>query len=450
MNQTTNTQMVLNQLDLLVPVIPCQYDYMTTYDTPMEYLRGAALRLLWLGAAPASQLQQFLGLDAHELDILINQLLSHHDISIDAQTGRCELTPSAKLRFKRGEPVIEVEELRKATVHYDMVTGEALAYQKTSGQTGYGLAIPVEQTYLSRDKANLLFTQQFKRMVETEILTGFDPAKTSLLSKVTKVNIKPKLVNRITLNLSYDPNTGETELIGLDELDSRADPIRDELLPLLAEQNADANLVWATSLIAQLPLLAPLQHLIGPNGVDITGLMIQHATHLNKYGQSPLVVGALSSLPNRERVGHAIGDAQRRLKSGRERPNIHWYTPQTPLWGATLSVNELDALLDATRNPIHGFGSMVHFPLVTNTAQIKSDTQQHLPQLVPARIGIYQGNHVADLEILMMSGQFAFVVLHLRPDAQALSIPVGVFVDNTDQLVQLSQFIDEHYEAVNL
>ena len=446
-----------HEIDFLLPAQRFEIDFSYITQKGLPFVREYVLRLVNLAPMTNSQIANFFGFSALELEEAIGDLIERDELTL-TNNGRLSLTEKSRSYFSDVGDAPQLSSLLDSGVSlsFDLATFTCLGkdISRDKWKSGIQLGVKEENSANSEAHAEIAFQQQFNQIFRKGLLAKSlaqeddEPPTIYTVNSVNKIRQMPL---RLNVKFAMDDEGHSVEWDDFEQL-SNSECVHESIsteLNRLARPNNLTSIVQAMLEIGDAETIKVLDSKSNSLNLGYFEELVKFEDN-RKDGRN-FFLGPVYSRDNWQLVQKKLAPIiQERAKQKEDLKSLalNWIAPSDPYWSKSnqFSTALSELLTSANTKDRKIYSPTIYVPVAgaddtRSGKQWKHELEPNIENVHALTEGFLGGN----VEVLFCEGVFAVVVYHLMLSGiYPVTLPIGFVTEDAKMLSSIERIVDAY------
>lgn len=441
-----------NQIDFAVKASKLRIVFSYTDEESLSFVREYLLRLLNMKSCRPEQIANYFGFSQHETLMAIEDLINKKWIQW-SNDGVIELTPDGKTLFDKSEsntPKIPILSQQGNHYFFELIGHNFLAEKHIDRFYDLAVELNVDNEELSNCKvrAKTYFQNDFIHYKEENIIK-INSDKDSKLYRVDLVEQLGvayfRFTQRFELLIPSGDQKERPDIEGIKNSDALEQAITEEV-----HQSRPSNLVEIAQATHEMNDKETLKIFVD-NKFNFERFLTLK-TENEKKNRSFFLGQIYHQADLGDKIVQAIGELDRK---NNEPVSLVWFAPSDRYWGKQKKILNLINLLNnesikkikKQTKKLYDFRLYLPLPLEEELQRSEKHQWKHQFRNIENKRNLYgflEGFLQGNIEVILLENEFAIICYHLILPEYDVSLPVGFFTQQLDEVVAIKRMMDTY------
>lgn len=446
-----------HEIDFLLPAQRFEIDFSYITQKGLPFVREYVLRLVNLAPMTNSQIANFFGFSAVELEEAIGDLIERDELTL-TNNGRLSLTEKSRSYFSDVGDAPQLSSLMDSGVGlaFDLATFTCQGNDipKDRWKSGIQLGVKEENSANSEAHAEIAFQQQFNQIFRKRFLAKSlaqeddEPPTIYTVNSVNKIRQMPL---RLNVKFAMDDEGRSVEWDDFEQL-SNSECVHESIsteLNRLERPNNLTSIVQAMLEIGDAETIKVLD--LKSNSLNLGYFEELVKLEDNRKGGRNFFLGPVYSRDNWQLVQKKLAPIIQERTKQKEALNsltLTWIAPSDPFWSKSnhFSTAMSELLTKAQTKDKKIYSPTIYVPVAgADDARSAKRWKHELEPNIENVHALVEGFLGGNVEVLFCEGEFAVVVYHLILSGNyPVTLPIGFVTEDAKMLSSIERIVDAY------
>lgn len=448
---------IYHEIDFLLPAQRFEIDFAYITQKGLPFVREYVLRLVNVAPMSNSQIANFFGFSAVELEEAIGDLIERDELTL-TNNGRLSLTEKSRSYFSDVGEAPQLSSLMDSGVSlaFDLATFTCLEKitPRDKWKSGIQLGVKEENSANSEAHVELAFQQQFNQIFRKGLLAKSlaqeddEPPTIYTVNSVNKIRHMPL---RLSVKFAMDDEGRSVEWDDFEEL-SNSECVHESITTELNRLERPNNLTSIVQAMIEIGDTETIKALDSKsNSLNFRYFEALVKLEDNRKGGRNFFLGSVYFRDNWQLVQEKLAPIiQERVKQKEDLKSLTltWIAPSDPYWSKSnrFSTAMSELLTKANTKDRKIYSPAIYVPV--DDAEDSRSAKQWKHELEPNIENVHllaEGFLGGNVEVLLCEGEFAVVVYHLTlSDNYPVTLPIGFVTEDTKMVSTIARIADDY------